>query len=191
MEAFGAVRTICRGPKPVRALRAIGLRAGIVSDAPTTEGVMASLAREDLGGRRVGVQLYGEEPNDKLIAFLANAGATVHTVSPYTYQKGPPEPVLELISAMAEGRINVIAFTSSPQVHHLFEVAEARGRAADLRAGLARTRVAAVGPIVAATLGERGCKADIVPERSFFLRPMVNDIATFFANAASGNGAAA
>jgi uroporphyrinogen-III synthase len=192
VRSFGTVRTVCRGPKPVRALRAIGVRASIVSEAPTTDGVMVTLAQENLAGRRVGVQLYGDEPNDKLIAFLANAGAEVHAVAPYTYQKGPDAPVLELITAMAEGRISVLAFTSSPQVHRLFEVAEAHQREADLRRGLERSRIAAVGPIVASTLAERGCKADIVPERSFFLRPMVNDIAAFFASGArNGNGAAA
>jgi uroporphyrinogen-III synthase len=190
VRAFGAARTVCRGPKPVRALRAIGVRASLVSEAPTTDGVIATLAQENLAGRRVGVQLYGEEPNDKLVGFLAHAGAEVHAVSPYTYEKGPEAPVLDLIAAMAEGRISVMAFTSSPQVHRLVEVAEAHQRQAELRRGLERTRIAAVGPIVAGTLAEHEIRADIVPERSFFLRPMVNDIAAFFA-ARSGKGAAA
>lgn len=192
VRAFGAARTVCRGPKPVRALRAIGVRASLVSEAPTTDGVIATLRQENLVGRRVGVQLYGEEPNDKLIGFLAGAGAEVHAVSPYTYQKGPEGPVLDLITAMAEGRITVMAFTSSPQVHRLVEVAESHQRQADLRRGFERTRIAAVGPIVAATLADCGLRADIVPERSFFLRPMVNDIAAFFTGASrAGNGAAA
>jgi uroporphyrinogen-III synthase len=192
VRALGGVRTVCRGPKPVRALRAIGLRPTIVSETPTTEGIIATLRSENFAGRRVGVQLYGEEPNDKLVAFLAGAGAEVHTVSPYTYEKGPEGPVLELIAAMAEGRISVIAFTSSPQVHRLIEVAEAHRREGELRQGLERTRIAAVGPVLAATLAARGLRVDIVPERSFFLRPLVNDIAAFFAGGSrAGNGAAA
>lgn len=192
MKALGGVRTVCRGPKPVRALRAIGLRATLVSESPTTDGVIATLAKEPLNGRRIGVQLYGEEPNEKLMAFLREQGADVHAVSPYTYQKGPDGPVLDLIAAMVEGRIAVIAFTSSPQVNRLVEVAMTHQREAELREGLQRTRIAAVGPVVAATLTERGFKVDIVPERSFFLRPMVGEIAAFFSGAARDkNGAAA
>jgi len=183
-SALAAVRTVCRGPKPVRALRAIGLRPSLVSEAPTTDGVIATLAKENLSGRRVGVQLYGDEMNEKLMKFLREAGAEVHSVSPYTYKKGPDGPVLELIAAMAEGGITAIAFTSSPQVHHLLEVAETHERKGDLARGLERTRVAAVGPVVAATLAEKGLRVDIVPDRSFFLRPMVTEIAAFFNGAA-------
>ena len=39
----------------------------------------------DLHGRRVGVQLYGEEPNRPLVEFLAAAGARCRTVAPYVY----------------------------------------------------------------------------------------------------------
>jgi uroporphyrinogen-III synthase len=178
--ALAGVRTVCRGPKPVRALRTIGLRPTLVSDLPTTNGIIDALSKDDLVGRRIGVQLYGDEPNDKLVAFLRAAGAEVYPVWPYAYQSGPDQPVLELIDAMGEGRVSVLAFTSSAQIHRLFEVAKAHEREADLTRALERTRVAAVGPVAAATLAQRGVKADIVPERSFFLRPMVQDIAAFF-----------
>jgi len=191
LKALGDARTICRGPKPVRALRAMGLRATLVSQSPTTDGVIATLDKETLNGRRIGVQLYGEEPNEKLVDFLRRQGADVDVVSPYRYQNGPDGPVLDLITAMAEGRINVIAFTSSPQVHRLVEVAAEHGREAELRQGLQRTRIAAVGPLVAAALSERDFKVDIVPERSFFLRPMVGEIAAFFRGAVRGNNGAA
>ena len=58
LKALGASRKITRGPKPVRALREIGLAADVPADEPTTEGVIAALARYDLSGRHVGVQLY-------------------------------------------------------------------------------------------------------------------------------------
>src|SRR5216683_1985472 len=58
IAALGRLRTIVRGPKPVRALREIGLAPGLIAQAPTTEGVIATLEGEALTGRRVGVQLY-------------------------------------------------------------------------------------------------------------------------------------
>lgn len=62
------VRKITRGPKPARALRELGLKPDIAAEIPTTEGVIASLrAAGDLNGRKVGVQLYGTEPNRPLM----------------------------------------------------------------------------------------------------------------------------
>ena len=104
LEALRKVRTVSRGPKPARALRTLGLRASMVADMPTTEGVITTLAREDLKGRRVGVQLFGEEPNEMLIDFLVEQGAQVFTVAPYVYVPSPDPPLLELMEKMARRR---------------------------------------------------------------------------------------
>ena len=55
--AVGKLRTIIRGPKPAKALREHGLTPGISAEAPTTDGVIATLKGLDVKGRRVGVQL--------------------------------------------------------------------------------------------------------------------------------------
>jgi uroporphyrinogen-III synthase len=177
-EALGRLRIVSRGPKPVRALRALGLRPTLMADEPTTEGIIATLEREPLDGRQVAVQLYGEEPNEKLIAYLVSRGASVHAVAPYVYVSGPEGPIVALLEQMAAGGLDAIAFTSSSQVHRLWEVAEAQGLTALLMTGLQRTRVAAVGPIVASTLAQKGARVDVVPERSFFLRPLLSELAT-------------
>jgi uroporphyrinogen-III synthase len=179
LEALRKVRTVSRGPKPARALRTLGLRASMVADMPTTEGVIATLTREDLKGRRVGVQLFGEEPNEMLIDFLLEQGARVFTVAPYVYVPSPDAPLLALMEKMAQGEISAIAFTSSSQVHRLWELADREGIRPLLERGLDRTWVAAVGPIVASTLEAKGARVDVVPQRSFFLRPMVNEMAAF------------
>src|SRR5437588_4545938 len=69
--ALGRVRTITRGPKPARALRDINLTPGLRAELPTSEGVVAALARGEVPGRRVAVQLYPDSPTT-LIDFLAN-----------------------------------------------------------------------------------------------------------------------
>src|SRR5262245_4167740 len=84
LPALGRTRTITRGPKPVRALKEIGLTPSVVAAAPTTDGVIATLLGESIRGKTVGVQLYGV-PNPALEQFLADAGATVATVLPYVY----------------------------------------------------------------------------------------------------------
>ncbi|HJX21070.1 MAG TPA: uroporphyrinogen-III synthase, partial [Steroidobacteraceae bacterium] len=70
------VRKITRGPKPARALRELGLKPDLPAQPPTTAGIIASLAGQDLKGRRMGVQLYGTEPNRPLMEFLEHTGAT-------------------------------------------------------------------------------------------------------------------
>src|SRR5438105_2053581 len=76
IAALGRTRTLTRGPKPVRALKEVGLAPTLVAEAPTTEGVLATLRQEPLQGRTVGVQLYNES-NPPLTAFLTQAGAAV------------------------------------------------------------------------------------------------------------------
>jgi uroporphyrinogen-III synthase len=60
-------------------------------------------------------------------------------------------------------------------------VAEARGSLADLTRALGRTVVAAVGPTCATTLRRHGVEPSVVPERSFFMRPLVEHLAATLA----------
>jgi uroporphyrinogen-III synthase len=163
------VRKITRGPKPARVLRELGLKPDIAAASPTTEGVIAALRPLELAGRRIGVQLYGIDPNETLTSFLREAGASVLPVAPYVYADAAEgQAVEDLIARMAAGEVDAIAFTSTPQVERLFAVASA----ARVRAALGRTLVAAVGPVVADALGRHGVKARLMPEESFFLKPL-------------------
>jgi uroporphyrinogen-III synthase len=173
VAALGRLRSITRGPKPVKALREISLTPSVVAEKPTTDGVIATLRQENLRDRTVGVTLYGE-PNPVLEEFLTNAGARVRTVMPYVYAPAADgDRVGELITALHQGRIDSIIFTSSPQCHRLWEVARGRNSEAELRAGLARTCVAAVGPVVAETLKQNGIRVDVCPEQGFVMKNLV------------------
>ena len=67
---------------------------------------------------------------------------------PYRYQPAADaHQVADLIGRMATGTVDVLVITSSPQVDRLFEVAAERDLTDVLRAGLKRTKVAAVGPV--------------------------------------------
>ena len=83
--------------------------------------------------------------------------------------------VVEIIDDMAEGRVDLITFTSSPQVRRLEEVASKNKREPRLREALRRTTIAAVGPVVARALEQAGARVSIMPE-NFHMRPMVNAI---------------
>jgi uroporphyrinogen-III synthase len=179
LVALAATRKITRGPKPVRALREIGLATDVPADQPTTEGVIAALERHDLTGRRVGVQLYPGNANERLLRFLEGAGAEADPVLPYIYaSEAEDKRVIAVITEMAAGRIDAIAFTSAPQVRRFRDVARAFGREADLRQGFERIVVAAVGPIVAAELDAIGVQVNVTPrDNTFFMKPLVRELA--------------
>jgi uroporphyrinogen-III synthase len=176
IAAFGRTKTVTRGPKPVRALKEIGLTPTKVAETPTTEGVIASLHGEPLAGKSVGVTLYGVD-NPPLVQFLETAGATVRTVLPYVYAPAADgESVAGLIGRLAAGTVDVLIFTSSPQVDRLFEVAAERGLETSLKQGLEKTRVAAVGPVLADHLRQRGVAVAICPEQGFVMKNLVQHI---------------
>jgi uroporphyrinogen-III synthase len=178
VAALGGVRRITRGPKPARALHEIGLASDLPAPVPTSRGVIDSLAQVDLTGRRVGLQLYGSDPGAQLVAFLQHAGATVDTVAPYIYAPAiDDQRVRELIAGMEAGRVDAIAFTSASQIERLWQVARSAGVEPALAAALAHTRVAAIGPIVDAALGERGVRVDILTDKPFVMKHLVGLIA--------------
>jgi uroporphyrinogen-III synthase len=171
LEMLGRVRKITRGPKPARALRELGMKPDIAAERPTTQGVIASLRAQDLRGRSVGLQLYGTEPNRPLVDFLESSGASVLVVAPYVYADAADDAaVLALLKRMSAGEVDAIAFTSTPQVERLFTVAPAD----NVTSALAKTLVAAVGPVVAEALGRHAVQAHLMPEESFFLKPLTS-----------------
>lgn len=185
LDALRRSKTVTRGPKPVRALKELGLTPTLVAAAPTTEGVIESLRAVPLRGLTVGVQLYRED-NPPLCDFLAQAGATVKTVRPYVYAPASDTGrVMELIQALAGGSVDVLVFTSAPQVDRLFDVAAECRQEDWLRQGLERTQVAAVGPVVAGNLRQRDVQVAICPEQGFQMKNLVNYIKRALASGAA------
>lgn len=178
VTALGRVRKITRGPKPARALKELGLATDHPAAVPTSAGVIEELRALDLRGRRVGVQLYGEEPSDELRAFIAGAGAQVLPVAPYVYAAASDAAeVVRLIADIAGGRVDVIAFTSASQIERLFAIARANQLEPVLQQGLARhVRVAVIGPIAAETLRRYGVEPAIVPEKAYVMKRLVSAI---------------
>ncbi len=147
-----------------------------IAQAPTTEGVIATLRSESLQGQTVGVTLYGE-PNPTLEQFLIAAGAQVRPVLSYIYAPAvEDERVADLIARLDRGEVDVLLFTSSAQVDRLYEVAERRGLQDALRNGLTRTRIAAIGPVLADHLRQHGVAVHICPEQGFVMKNLVQHI---------------
>jgi len=178
IAALAKTRTITRGPKPARALREIGLSPGMAAAEPTSQGVLEELEEETLEGRRIGVQLYPGDGAQFLVEALKSHGAEVFPVTPYRYvTQTESEEVATTIKDLAAGKIGMIAFTSSPQIERLFAVAREFGLMLELTQGLAKTPIAAIGPVMEKALKAHGLSSAIHPETSFHLKPMINAIA--------------
>jgi len=179
IAALSKIRKFTRGPKPGRALRDLGLESQVTTDKPTSEGVSELLARYDLKGHRLGLQLYPDRDHSALIGAIKAGGAEVDSVLPYVYDaKAADANILTAINEMISGRVDAIALTSSGQSRRLFDVAKAHGVEDRLREGLARTQIASVGPVVTEELHAHGVPPTITPAgEAYFMKPLISAMA--------------
>ena len=80
VAALAKPRKFARGPKPVRALRELGLEAQVVTEKPTSDGIAETLGQLDLQGHRLGIQLYPEQDHGKLLGAIKAMGAEIDSV---------------------------------------------------------------------------------------------------------------
>jgi len=158
---------VARGPKPVQALREVGLAPVAVAGEPNTWREL--LAAVDLHGpvrdRTVAVQEYGR-PNRDLLDGLEARGARVVRVPVYRWAlPEDPGPLRAAVQRIARGDAEVAVLTTAVQLDHLLAVADEMGlREAVLSALRDRVVVAAVGPSVREALESAALSADVVPE---------------------------
>lgn len=180
-QRLAEARAVTRGPKPVRELRSLRLRNDVPATQPTTAGVIEALTDIDLTGHRVGVQLYGTDPNRPLMDFLADKQAIALPVAPYVYADEAETPqVADFIDQIVAGELDAVAFTSSPQIKRLYQVARAEERDAELTRAMQGLCVAAVGPLVAERLEQLDVPVTLMPENSYFMKPLVRAMVAHF-----------
>jgi uroporphyrinogen-III synthase len=167
-EALRRVTVVARGPKPVAALKELGVPVTIAVPEPNTwRDLLRALDEKSdiapLNGRRVAVQEYGAS-NSELLAGLADRGALVTRVP--VYQWALPEdtgPLRAAVEAMARGEIDVALFTTSMQIAHLLRVAREMNLEQELRRSFARILVGSIGPMTSEELREQGLSPDFEP----------------------------
>jgi uroporphyrinogen-III synthase len=171
IAALQSVKVVARGPKPVAALRELGITPAITAPEPNTwrellralDEAAASQEQLRLRGARVAVQEYGVS-NPELLAGLRERGAVVTRVP--IYQWALPEDIAPLqaaVNELAAGKIDVALFTTSVQVTHLFQIAAEMSLEEPMRQGLGRAIVASIGPTTSEELQRRGVRADFEP----------------------------
>jgi uroporphyrinogen-III synthase len=165
-ELLGKVAVIARGPKPVAALKELGLRPTMTAPEPNTWKEVLSIldSNTELRGKRVAIQEYGATNHD-LLAGLEARGAEIVRVPVYRWAL--PEDIAPLraaIGAVKDGRADIVVFTSATQVEHVFQVARQDQLENDLRRALARVLIASIGPVCSETIARFGFTADLQPE---------------------------
>lgn len=155
---------VARGPKPVAALRELGLRPRLTAPEPNTwrELLQVLDAELPLAGRRVALQEYGVT-NAELVAEIEKRAASLLRVPVYRWAL--PEdtgPLRRAIESWAAGEVDAVLFTSGNQVFNVMSTAEEMGLAGALRA--APAWIASIGPVCSEALREHGLRVDIEPE---------------------------
>jgi len=169
-EQFAALlsraRIVARGPKPVAALRELGLAPDVVVPEPNTwRELLATLdASLPVKGLRVAVQEYGRT-NPELIDGLRDRQATVLRVPIYRWDY--PEDAAALrdgVARLAAGTIDLALFTSARQVDHVIETARRLDCLAALYAAAPRVVFASIGPVCSEAMRAHGLPVDLEPE---------------------------
>ncbi|HEY7220668.1 MAG TPA: uroporphyrinogen-III synthase [Candidatus Binatia bacterium] len=165
VSALRKARLVARGPKPIAALKELGLAPDVTVPEPNTwREVLATLdAAADLRGKRVAVQEYGI-PNPELVSGLEQRGATVKPVRIYRWAL-PVDlaPLRAAIQQILNGEVDVALFTNGAQVDHLLQVAAEDKADEKLRHALGNVVIASVGPVCTQVLEQYGIKPDIEP----------------------------
>lgn len=166
LQALQQMFVIARGPKPVAVLREVGVRIDFVPEKPTSEGILSGIERRSVQGTHVAIQLYGEE-NPFLVDALKQRGAVVHEIPLYEWTLPlDRQPMVRLIHDLLAGKIDVIAFTSSPQIKNLFKVADQLTLRQPLGMALRQNvTVAVVGPVCEAALAAERIRPAVQPEK--------------------------
>lgn len=168
VEALRRIPIVARGPKPVAALKELGVPVTLAVPEPNTwRDLLRALDEKSdslpLAGRRVAVQEYGVS-NPELLAGLAERGANVTRVP--VYQWALPEdtgPLRAAVQAIVRGEIDVAVFTTSVQIVHLLQIAREMNLEQQVREGLARIVVGSIGPVTSEELREQGIAPDFEP----------------------------
>jgi uroporphyrinogen-III synthase len=156
---------VARGPKPIAALKPLGLSPTLTVPEPNTwHDLITTLdAYRPVKGLRVAVQEYGVS-NDELLGALRERGADVTTVPVYRWAL--PEdtgPLARVIDSILEGTVQVILVTNAAQIDHVMQLADQQGKRSRLKEACGRIAVASIGPTASERLHEYDLPVDLEP----------------------------
>lgn len=170
-KALSGTVIVARGPKPIGALKELGLSAHIEVPEPNTWRDLIQAIDDDkaegIHGLRVAVQEYGVSNPDLIDALRQQRGAVVTPVPVYRWalpqDTGPLE---EAIKSILAGKVDVILITNAVQVDHIVQLLERSQQAEPFRHQLSTMVVASIGQIATERLRQHGFSVDFEPTHS-------------------------
>jgi uroporphyrinogen-III synthase len=178
-EGLARAEVVCRGPKPLAALKARGLTATVRVEEPyTTREVLRAL--EGVSPTLDALVLHHGERNDAVVTSLVRRRIRVRELSLYEWEL--PEdltPLSRLVDEIIERRVGAVAFTTQIQARHLFAIADRLRKKKELVHALrSHTLVAAIGPTCADALRALGVPPHVMPVNPK-MGPLVQSLAHF------------
>jgi uroporphyrinogen-III synthase len=156
---------VARGPKATAAVQIAGLTVWASPTSERLDDAVALLAGEELTGRVIAFQHYGERDGRAVAAIAARGGGVVE-VPVYRYRQ-PVDDALarRLIDAVCSADVDAVTFTSAPSVRNLVALAGRHGRARELLAAFNQCDVVAacVGPVCAGGARSAGIERPVAP----------------------------
>lgn len=165
VAALGQTALVARGPKPVAALKALGLTPTLTVPEPNTwHDLLATLdIYRPVKGLRVAVQEYGVS-NRELLEALQARGANVSAVPVYRWALPEnTEPLKRLIDAILASSVSVLLITNAAQIDHVMQMVEQDGKTQEFKKVCARIMVASIGPTASERLREYDLPVDLEP----------------------------
>lgn len=168
LNALSDITTIVRGPKPVAAMREVGLTPTHRAAEPNTWREVLQLIDQKVpvANQIVGLQEYGVT-NRSLVAGLEARGAQVASVRVYQWELPEDiQPLIDNVRAIAAGKRDVLMFTSAHQVVNMLRIAAELNLEESLRNQLPNCVVASIGPTTSEMLQQFELLVDLEPEHS-------------------------
>lgn len=165
LGALAGARIATRGYKTSAFIKRMGLQAAVSDDDGTMNGLIENLSSIDFEGKRVWIQLHGEQAPE-LERFLRDKGA-VHVEPVLPYRHVPPEEntLRRFIDELRSAAVDAVCFTTAVQVQYLFRHARETGLEKTLLEAFEGPILAgAVGKVTAQALTDCGVKRMVVPE---------------------------
>ncbi len=152
-------------------LKEYGIRADLIPEEFTGDGLAASMVAQGVKGARILIP-RAKKAREVLPEVLEKNGASV-TVVP-VYQNVRPADYELVRRELAEGSIDMVTFTSSSTVTNFLEML-----GEEREALLKNVKVATIGPITAKTAEKAGLQVDVQPA-AYTIPALVDSILDFY-----------
>ena len=169
-QALTKTTLVCRGPKPIAALKELGLKPHVTVPEPNTwRDILRTLddwKPEGLSGLRLAIQEYGIANTD-LARGLTQRGARVRSVAVYRWAlPDDVEPLKHTLRTIVDGNVSVLLFTSAAQIDHVVKLLDVTDALAAFRDALGKTMVASIGPVTSQRLLHHHFPVDFEPSHA-------------------------